>query len=167
MHNYRELKIWQRSMDLAVEIYNNTTSFPIEERFALTLQIHKSAVSIPSNISEGAGRDSDAQFQYFLEISMGSCNELQTQIELSRRLKYLSDTKAFELLEEATQIYKMTLVFYYKIGGNNPFQNDRRNAHLRPPFRRLGKYNLKKFAGNYEHSNSIFHHSRIALRGKY
>jgi four helix bundle protein len=99
-------------MDLVVEVYKQTNSFPKEERFGITLQIRKCAVSIPSNISEGAGRNTDSQFMHFLEVSMGSCNELQTQIELSKRLSYLSDEIANQILDEALQIYKMILVFY-------------------------------------------------------
>ena len=99
-------------MDLVVDVYNKTRSFPKEETYGITSQIRKSAVSIPSNISEGAGRDSDPQFKHFLEISMGSCNELQTQIELSRRLNYLPDEIANKILDEAYQISNMILVYY-------------------------------------------------------
>ena len=112
MHNYRELKIWQRSMQLAVAVYQKTTHFPKEERYGITIQIRRSAVSIPSNISEGAGRDSDAQFKHFLEIAMGSCNELQTQLELSKRFEYLDVIEADQLLDETLQIYRMILSYY-------------------------------------------------------
>jgi len=106
------LKIWQRSMDLAEVIYQKTTRFPNEERYGITLQIRKSAVSIPSNISEGAGRATDPQFKYFLEVAMGSCNELYTQVELSRRFGYLDTDEADPVLDEAQQIYKMILAYY-------------------------------------------------------
>lgn len=76
MHNFKELKIWQRSMNLAEQVYKIVADFPKEERYGLTAQIRSCAVSIPSNISEGAGRATKKQFKYFLEISMGSCNEL-------------------------------------------------------------------------------------------
>ncbi len=95
-----------------MDVYNNTHLFPKEETYGMTFQIRKSAVSIPSNISEGAGRNSDPQFKHFLEISMGSCNELQTQIELARRLGFLLDQAANKLLDEAFQIYKMILAYY-------------------------------------------------------
>ena len=103
-------------MDLVVEVYKNSKCFPKEETYGLTLQMRKAAVSIPSNISEGAGRNSDGQFKHFLEISMASSNELQTQLELTRRLEYLNDEIALRLIDEALQIYKMTLVLYYKLG---------------------------------------------------
>ena len=112
MHNFRELKIWQRSMDLVVKVYKKTKTFPKEETFGITFQIRKSAVSVPSNIAEGAGRDSNQQFKHFLAISMGSDNELQTQIELSRRIGYITDEDAFDIIEEASQIYKMILGYY-------------------------------------------------------
>lgn len=112
MHNYRELKIWQRSMDLAELVYQKTNGFPKEETYGITLQIRKSSVSIPSNISEGAGRGTDPQFKYFLEVAMGSCNELYTQIELSRRFGYLHIEIANPILDEAQQIYKMILAYY-------------------------------------------------------
>jgi four helix bundle protein len=88
MHNYRELKIWQRSMDFVVKIYEISTDFPKEEKYGLTAQLRSCAVSIPSNISEGAGRGTNKQFKRVIEFSMGSVNEAQTQIELACRVKY-------------------------------------------------------------------------------
>lgn len=112
MHNYKELKIWQRSIKLAEDVYALTGTFPKEEIYGLSQQLRRSAVSVPSNIAEGAGRGSNAQFKYFLEISMGSCNELQTQLELSLRFNYISREKADVILDEAYQVYKMILAFY-------------------------------------------------------
>ncbi len=112
MHNFRELKIWQRSMQFAVEVYKTTETFPENERYDMVRQIRKCAVSIPSNISEGAGRGSNSQFKYFLEVSMGSCNEIITQLELSMMLGYLDKETGNPLCNEASQIYKMILGFY-------------------------------------------------------
>ncbi len=112
MHNFKELKIWQRSMDFAVEIYKVVLTFPSEEKFGLISQLKRCAISIPSNISEGSGRSSNPQFKYFLEISMGSCNEAITQLELAGRLKFIDDVKRIRLVDEALQIYKMILGFY-------------------------------------------------------
>jgi len=112
MHNYRELRIWQRSMDFVVRIYEVSTGFPREERYGLTSQIRSCVVSVPSNISEGAGRGTNKQFKRFLEISMGSINEAQTQIELAYRVNYLSKEIYESLIDEALQIYKMILAFY-------------------------------------------------------
>jgi four helix bundle protein len=112
MHNYRELKIWQRSMDFVVRIYEITAGFPKEEKYGLTSQLRRSAVSMPSNISEGAGRGTNPQFKRFLEISMGSANEAQTQLEVAARVKYIERLLADSLIDEAFQIYKMILAFY-------------------------------------------------------
>jgi four helix bundle protein len=112
MHNYRELKIWQRSMDFVVKIYEVSAGFPKEERYGLTSQLRSCSVSIPSNISEGARRGTNKQFKRFLEFSMGSANEAQTQIELACRVKYIERDLADSLIDEALQIYKMILAFY-------------------------------------------------------
>ena len=119
MHNYRELKIWQRSMDFVVKIYELTAGFPKEEKYGLTSQLRSCAVSVPSNISEGAGRATNKQFRYFLEISMGSCNEAQTQIELGFRFGYISKEIYEKLVDEALQIYKMILAFYNSLGNED------------------------------------------------
>ena len=112
MHNYRELKIWQRSMDFVVKVYEISSLFPKEEKYGLTSQLRCCAVSVPSNISEGAGRGTNKQFRVFLEYSMGSINEAQTQIELAFRVKYLAKDGYVFLIDEALQIYKMILAFY-------------------------------------------------------
>ena len=95
-----------------MEVYKITNEFPAEEKFGLVSQQRRSSVSIPSNISEGAGRGTKPQFQHFLEISMGSCNELITQLELSYKLSFISAEQKDVLINEATQIYKMILGFY-------------------------------------------------------
>ena len=112
MHNYRELKIWQRSTEFVVKIYEITEFFPKEEKFGLTSQLRRCAVSVPSNISEGAGRGSNRQFKQFLEVAMGSINETQTQIELGYRIKLIKKEIYEVVIDEALQIYKMILGFY-------------------------------------------------------
>lgn len=118
MHRFRELKIWQKSMNLAENIYKISDKFPKEEKYGLASQIKRSAVSIPSNISEGAGRRTNRQFRQFLEYSMGSCNELQTQLELAIRFKYLDEGEGLIILDEALQVYKMILTFYNSLADN-------------------------------------------------
>lgn len=118
MHNFRELKIWQRSMTLTENVYKIVAEFPKEEKYGLIAQIKSCSISIPSNISEGAGRATKKQFRYFLEISMGSCNELQTQLELSKRFNYLTIESADKLIDEVLQVYKMTLAFYNTLGND-------------------------------------------------
>ena len=112
MHNYRELKIWQRSMEFVVRIYEISAGFPKEERYGLTSQLRNCIVSVPSNISEGAGRGTNKQFKRFLEFTMGSINEAQTHIELAFRVNYLSKEIYDAVIDEALQIYKMILAFY-------------------------------------------------------
>lgn len=112
MHNFRELKIWQRSIEFVVLVYELVKNFPSDERFGLTSQLKRCSISIPSNISEGAGRATNAQFKHFLEISMGSCNEAITQLELSYKLKYISGMQRNKMIDEANQIYRMILGFY-------------------------------------------------------
>lgn len=99
-------------MDFVVKIYEVSADFPKEEKYGLISQLRSCAVSIPSNISEGAGRGTNRQFKRFLEFSMGSANEAQTQIELANRVKYLEKSIADSLIDEALQIYKMILSFY-------------------------------------------------------
>lgn len=104
MHNYKELKIWQEGIELAKLVYNATGQFPSEEKYGLTSQIRRSAVSIPSNIAEGAGRNSDKEFQQFLSIALGSAFELETQLILANSFGFIND-KSFQQLEE--QIIKV------------------------------------------------------------
>ncbi len=96
MQSHKDLKVWQESMDLVVEVYKITKQFPKEELYALTSQMKRSAVSIPSNIAEGAGRKSKAEYCRFLYIALGSASELETQIEIAYRLNFLSDMKDLE-----------------------------------------------------------------------
>ena len=84
IHNFKELQVWQKAMDLAVFAYQLSGFFPKEEKYGLISQIQRCAISIPSNISEGAGRATNKQFRYFLEVAMGSCNELQTQVGIAK-----------------------------------------------------------------------------------
>ena len=119
MHNYRELKIWQRSMDFVVKVYEISANFPKEERYGLMSQLRRCAVSVQSNISEGAGRGTNKQFKRFLEFSMGSINEAQTQIELAHRVNYISNEIYNSLADEALQIYKMILAFYNSLKDEN------------------------------------------------
>jgi four helix bundle protein len=97
--SYRDLKVWQKAMDLAVDIYAATGKFPGEERFGIVQQMRRAAVSIPSNIAEGYGRRTARQRYNFLENSLGSTFELETQTELSSRLGFLRGDD-FSKLEE-------------------------------------------------------------------
>jgi len=114
-HDFRKLKIWNDSMDLVLFIYKMIASFPKEEMYALSSQIRRCAVSIPSNIAEGSGRSSDKDFANFLHHSYGSSCELETQIELAHRLGYISLVQQDEAFESIHQIQKMIFKFKDKL----------------------------------------------------
>lgn len=90
LRNHLDLEVWQCSMDLAADIYAITTRFPREEAYGISMQMRRSAVSIPSNIAEGAARRSRKEFVQFLHVALGSTAELETQVLLTRRLGFLS-----------------------------------------------------------------------------
>lgn len=114
MNNYKELKVWQKSMDLAEQIYALTSSFPKEEKYGLISQIQRSAVSIPSNIAEGAGRNSNKEFRNFLGIANGSANELTTQLLLSIRIGYIKENALDDIFNLITEIQKMNFTLIKK-----------------------------------------------------
>jgi four helix bundle protein len=97
MGNFRDLLVWQRSQDLAVAVYRCTSTFPHEERYGLTAQMRRAAVSVSSNIAEGCGRQGDRELARFLCIARGSVRELECQLELSQRLGYMHNTGHTEL----------------------------------------------------------------------
>ena len=113
-HNFKKLDIWKRSRSLVKEIYVLTRKFPKEEFYGITSQIRRAVISIPSNISEGVSRSTDAQIVHFLDISIASSCEVETQLFLSFDLEYISETDLNRLIDEITQIRKMTMRFQNK-----------------------------------------------------
>lgn len=107
MANFKELLIWQKSIDFVTEIYKTTDSFPKEETFGLRSQIRRASVSIPSNIAEGNSRRSKPDYVQFLKISRGSCAEVETQLIISKNLKFLNDEIYFKLNQDIIEISKM------------------------------------------------------------
>jgi four helix bundle protein len=99
MKTHKDLLVWQKAMDFVIDVYNATKSFPANELYGLTNQIRRSAVSIPSNIAEGAARQTDKEFLQFLHIARGSLAELETQLILAGRLNY-TETVPVDKLEE-------------------------------------------------------------------
>ena len=97
MKTHKDLIVWQRAMDLVVMVYEATKTFPISEQYGLTNQIRRAAVSIPSNIAEGAARNSSKEFIQFLHISLGSIAELETQMLIAERLRYVEHAPLEEL----------------------------------------------------------------------
>jgi four helix bundle protein len=114
-YTYRKLSIWQKSMSLVTEIYSEVKIFPSDELFALTSQIKKSAVSIPSNIAEGYGRTGTKDYLRFLNIALSSLFELQTQLEIAYNLKFLKESNFNKLYENTREIERMLTSFIRKI----------------------------------------------------
>ena len=100
MRNFRELVIWQKAMNVVKDIYKLTNDFPAKERYGLSSQIQRAAISIPSNIAEGCSRKSDADFARFLEMAQGSAFEVETQLLLANDFDYISEDFFSKLLEE-------------------------------------------------------------------
>lgn len=107
VQSYRDLLVWQKAMDLCVEIHGATLLFPKQEMFGLTAQINRAVVSIPSNIAEGQGRRTTADFIHFLSIARGSLNEVETQLTLAMRYGYLTTTDHDLLLEQCFEVGRM------------------------------------------------------------
>ena len=105
--NYKDLTVWQKSMDLTEEIYRLVKKLPKEETYALSDQMRRAAVSIPSNIAEGQGRGSGNEFRNFLSIANGSLSELETQLLICVRLGYLSDADIKTALSLSNEIDRM------------------------------------------------------------
>ncbi|HWJ07105.1 MAG TPA: four helix bundle protein [Steroidobacteraceae bacterium] len=104
---HRDLILWQKSMNLAFAIHKVTAGFPKAELFALVSQLRRAAISVPSNIAEGSARKSTREFLHFLRIAHGSLAEIQTQLELARRIDYLSDASYAALNDEIDEVGKI------------------------------------------------------------
>jgi len=104
IRTYRDLIVWRKSMDFVASVYKLTSIFPPNELYGLSIQMRKCAVSIPSNIAEGYGRHSTQDYIRFLNIAMGSLYEIQTQIEISFNLQFISEVLYMPLYEKSRQI---------------------------------------------------------------
>ncbi|WP_421809545.1 four helix bundle protein [Flagellimonas sp.] len=111
MHRFKDLDIWKLSREFCSDIYEVTGSFPETEKFGISNQLRRAAVSIPSNISEGCSRKSNKDFSRFLEIAMGSMYEVETQLLISNDLGFLSDKRLEFLVGKLNAIIKMTSKF--------------------------------------------------------
>ena len=107
MQNFRKLQVWEKSHNLTLKIYELTSEFPREEIYGLTSQIRRAGTSIPTNIAEGCGRESSADFARFLQIAMGSASETEYLILLAHDLKYLTDYQYAELIDTTIRVKKM------------------------------------------------------------
>ena len=118
MKSHKDLDVWQRSMELVVIVYEVTRAWPKEELFGLTSQVRRAAVSIPSNLAEGAGRSSKADFNRFLAIAQGSLAEVETQLEIARRIGFSGD---FQLMQQHVDSIRRMLIGLQKslVGHDN------------------------------------------------
>lgn len=112
MHNFKELKVWQKGKKFVKDIYILTRKFPKEELFVLTSQMRRAAISIPSNIAEGSGRGTDKDFARFIDIATGSSFELESQIYVACDLEYFSEDELDVYLDKVQEIQRM--LFHFK-----------------------------------------------------
>jgi four helix bundle protein len=111
MHNYREIKIWQRARVLVKEVYLVTKQFPSDELYGLISQTRRAAVSIMLNIAEGAGRGINKDFNHFLRFAKGSLFEVESLMILACDLEYISENAKEEMLDKTSEIVKMLIAF--------------------------------------------------------
>ena len=104
MGGHTNLIAWQKAMDLVVAVYRATRSFPKEELYGLVSQLRRAAVSVPSNLAEGYGRNSTRELHQFIGLARGSLAEVETQLEIARRLEFLPCGQAHELLERVAEL---------------------------------------------------------------
>lgn len=107
VRSYRELDVWKKALDLVQRVYTSSREFPAEERFGITSQLRRAAVSVPSNIAEGAERPGKREFLHYLGVARGSLGELETLALIAQRLGYVSGRAAEELLKDADEIGRM------------------------------------------------------------
>ena len=115
MHNLEKLVIWKKAIDLVADIYKLTSSFPESEKFGLISQINRSAVSVPSNIAEGAGRKSSKEFIHFLSIANGSIYELKTQLIISIKLNFTTEKEVNDTFNKVAEIEKMNFALQKRL----------------------------------------------------
>lgn len=106
MRDFRQYEVWKKAISFTTEIYKLTENFPSAEKFGLTNQIQCAAVSVSSNIAEGSSRASEKDFAHFLEISLGSSFEVETQLLISKNLHYISEEKYIEIMNELAILQK-------------------------------------------------------------
>lgn len=110
MHNYKELKLWKKVVELSAMVYELCSRFPSEEAYGLKSQMQRCAVSIASNIAEGAGRNFNKEFKHFLSIANCSCYELETQLLISRNVGFIENENELDISQQLTEIMKMSYV---------------------------------------------------------
>lgn len=124
MHNYKNLHIWQEGINLARKIYEVTANFPANEKYGIVSQITRAAVSIPSNIAEGAGRNSNKDFANFLSIAIGSIFELHTQITICEQIGYIDQETAKQIDQQIYTLQQQITAYKQRIEGSAPRQGE-------------------------------------------
>jgi len=107
MQGHRDLAAWQKAMELVTEIYRVTRTFPQDERFGLVSQLRRAAVSVPSNVAEGYGRNSRNELHHFVGQARGSLCEVETQVELAKNLGFLKPSIATELTRKVAEVGRL------------------------------------------------------------
>ena len=115
MQNYKELKVWQKAHALVLKIYQITKNFPKEEMYSLTNQLRRSASSIPANIAEGCGKQTQLELAHFLNISLGSANETEYFLLLAKDLTYLPEQNYVELNDNINEVKAMLISLINKV----------------------------------------------------
>ncbi len=118
MQNYKELKVWQKSHAFTLKVYEATKSFPKEELYSLTNQLRRASSSIPANIAEGCGKNSNAELVHFLNIALGSANEAEYFLLLSKDLSYLTENNYNPLADNINEIKAMLISLINKVRTN-------------------------------------------------
>lgn len=111
MHNFKELNVWKESKDFCVDIYKNMSGFPKSEIYGITSQMKRASVSIPSNIAEGAGRNTNKDFSRFIGMSIGSSFELETQLIISKELEFINENNYLKLINDLNNVQKKLVNF--------------------------------------------------------
>ncbi|MGB2676813.1 MAG: four helix bundle protein [Candidatus Acidiferrum sp.] len=134
MQSVRELKIWQKSMDLVEACYKLSATLPVDERFGLTSQIRRAATSIPANIAEGFGRWNTREFGRFLAIACGSVRELETHIVIAQRLGFTSAASAEQVLRATDELARMLFRMRERVLNNvGTSENAKRTGRANEP----------------------------------
>jgi four helix bundle protein len=115
IRSFRDLRVWQKGIELVKEIYKMTKTFPKEELYGLSSQMRRASISIPSNISEGFRRKHGREYKQFLNIAIGSCAELETQIVIAKELRYINESEEGKLIELIDHICRMIVNLQKKL----------------------------------------------------
>ena len=118
MRDFKELKVWEKAHYLTLHIYKVTKKFPSDERFGLTVQLRRAAASVPTNIAEGCGRDSERELARFMSIAGGSASEVEYQLLLAYDLNYIQDETYRELNQQVNEVKRMLNNFIQKLNAN-------------------------------------------------